>query len=697
MASAEPVKKARRISDLRASVPFCSASALAAICQEIEKGGLPEKHKRYDIWKETKEFLEDRSMGSYGPLLQQAKAITNKNTERLILFLNFASLLNGVFSKNGFFTDFLLQLHSKVPSSCERPWQLVAYADEVHPGNQLAGSARKTWCFYVSFLEFKKYLSKSDLWFCLSTLRSSEVSSLQAGYSQVFRLLLENIFSDDAPRLGVLLKSSKGTMRLHFSLGMILQDGSAHKTVFANRQDTGSKPCFLCKNIFQLRDADTTEGETVKVFARFLRYSDLQVATDEEVLASWNRLKHQADSSSAQEFKLLQQAAGLSFNQHAFLSSTSLSNAGLLKPVSLYCFDYMHALCSHGVLNDLAFLVLEGIHAEGIKVWEQILQWMQLWVLPKGNQTCKLGKLFEHKEVLAYKKSKALKCTASEMLSLYKPLSFFLQTMFVANNVKAEQCVCFLKWANVLDYLVSIPHLLYPSPAKLLQLVEAALQSTVVAGWSEDMKPKQHWTLHFADCLRQWNQLPACWSLERKHKQPRKYGSVHCNLQTYDKGVLAAVTMEHIHSLVLDSSLFQGHCHAVEPAKPKPKLENILKKEGFFAAGLQIATTAILQGGSTCKNDDVVFLEPTATTSHNFSWRCGKLKYFLVWTNVQLCIVDVFEFLGTKCESQASRWQAAAGKLQLVPLEQVLQPVIHNQSADGVFTCLTPAPLSCAK
>lgn len=63
--------------------------------------------------------------------------------------------------------------------------------------------------------------------------------------------------------------------------------------------------------------------------------------------------------------------------------------------------------------------------------------------------------------------------------------------MYVANNVMVEQCTCFLSWAQVLDYLVSLPFLQSPSSARLLALVEAALPAAAKAGSEDDMKPTE--------------------------------------------------------------------------------------------------------------------------------------------------------------------------------------------------------------
>ena len=42
------------------------------------------------------------------------------------------------------------------------------------------------------------------------------------------------------------MPSDKGSMRLYFTLSMVLQDGAAHKAIWMRRQDVGSKPCMLC-------------------------------------------------------------------------------------------------------------------------------------------------------------------------------------------------------------------------------------------------------------------------------------------------------------------------------------------------------------------------------------------------------------------------------------------------------------------
>ena len=680
--------KRRKISDMRAALPFCSQTALAAICTEIAKKGLPEKTSRFAIWKETKEFLDDASMSMYGPLFQSAEAATVDNAKKNVLFINFLSLLAGAFGKGGAFTSYLLQAHRNSPSTLDRPWRCVAYTDEMHPGNMLNSSSRKAWCIYIGFLEMGRFLTKSDCWFCIAISRSSEVSTLASGMSQMFRLVLESTFADGRAETGLLLTSPLGDVRLHFALGMVLQDGAAHRAVWACRQDTGLKPCLCCKNLFQLRDAGSLETADSKIFAKFLKRSQLQVATDGDILSSWQRLQARSEAVSAHEFHLLQQAAGLTFSKHALLSSEKLLANHVLKPISAYCYDYMHGLCSHGVLNDTIFLVLDSIHSAGYNVWDKIQDWIAVWVFPKAYNNSNVVKLFDVKNVTNSKKARTFKCDASDILALYKPLQYVLQVMYVANNVMVEQCACFVAWATVLDYLVSLPFLEHPSPPKLLALVESALAATVAAGFKNEMKPKHHWTLHYADCLAKFGQLPSCWSLERKHKTPRKYGGTHCNLSTYEKGLMTAVTMEHLNILVSNTSLFSNTCHLVDPKELTKKLEVMFKDINCFVAGMQYSNSCILANGATCNTEDFVFL------AGNGSWTCGKAKYFFNAAGMLLCLVDVYQLCQRKPHTASSKWEPT-GPLQLLNLDRILQVAIYAPGKDGKAIVLTPAPLSC--
>ncbi|CAE7741671.1 unnamed protein product [Symbiodinium sp. CCMP2592] len=690
----EPTKK-RKILDVRQSVPFCSQTALAAICKNIAEHGLPDKHSRRDIWQETEELLHNSSMQKYGSLFLTAEAETVKGGQQKLLFVNFLSLLAGVFHAAGPFGMWLLDFHERHPSSYESPWDAVIYADEIHPGNQLSSSSRKSWCVYISFLQYKSLLSREDFWYCLCIKRSAEVGELKAGMSQVMRLILESLFGTRVPETGVLLSSPAGQLRLHFRLHMLLQDGAAHKAVFSNRQDTGCKPCPLCSNIFQLKDSENNNN----VWTQFLKRSDCIVASDNELMASWERLR-EASSGPSAVFEQRQKAAGMTWSAHALLSSKTLQELNICRPSTLYCHDYMHCLVSHGVLNEMAFLVLEDLTENGLlsKDWAMLRQWLEFWNLPHAHASFKLDVLFTSKAVASYRKAGSIKLGASEMLTLCKPLQCFLQSNFLSNGLQEATCRAFIAWADVLDYAHSIQGLQNPSPPRFLHLVEQALQATALAGFSEMMRPKHHWPLHLPDCLQRWQQLPSCWPLERKHKIPRKYGTLQFGLEAYNKAVMTGVTQEHVGKLLKDEELFMSSSHLVSKTALGKPLESLLKANNWFLPGMEASATCRLESGMLCKSGDILFYRNASTSSTaGFPWACGSLKHCISVAGMELAVVLNFLFERERPGTHATVWRSLPDRLQLVRLEDLLQPATYSFGNDGCVTCLLPAPLSAAR
>ena len=217
--------------------------------------------------------------------------------------INVLSLLAGVFFAGGCIHDFSQQLHGKFPSSKEAPWRCVLYSGEVHPGHQLASNSRKCWAMYFGFLEYGKDLSREDVWLPNFICRSALVNQLASSIGQCFKAILETMFSNPLanPLTGVKLKSSTGNhVILHWTLSMFLQDGSAQKFAFSNRQGAGFRICMLCGNIFWAKVArDFSLADEVKEsqpsLRKFRKLPDLQLVDNLEILGSWQRMQARKD------------------------------------------------------------------------------------------------------------------------------------------------------------------------------------------------------------------------------------------------------------------------------------------------------------------------------------------------------------------------------------------------------------------
>ena len=147
---------------------------------------------------------------SYGPLVEAVEASTLTGESKKVPMVNLSSLLQGLFQDSNYFFELLTHAHALNPSSFERPWRGILYADELHPGNQLSSTTRKTWIIYFSWLELTpKLLSDEKHWFTLMVIRSHETAEIEAGISQLTRLLLERMFHHDhgTPLAGILLKN----------------------------------------------------------------------------------------------------------------------------------------------------------------------------------------------------------------------------------------------------------------------------------------------------------------------------------------------------------------------------------------------------------------------------------------------------------------------------------------------------------
>ena len=169
--------------------------------------------------------------------------------------------------EGGSLADLLLDRHASTPSSPERPWSLIMYTDEVVPGLALAArDDRKFWAVYASFLEFGPLTLSNELaWITLVTTRAKEVAKASAGISQVFKVVVMDIFLSDVDPsvVGIVLGAADGNhIRLFVVLGMFLMDGDAFRAVVSCKGDAGLKPCLLCGNLYTDKSGITQEDGT---------------------------------------------------------------------------------------------------------------------------------------------------------------------------------------------------------------------------------------------------------------------------------------------------------------------------------------------------------------------------------------------------------------------------------------------------
>ncbi|CAE7257793.1 unnamed protein product [Symbiodinium sp. CCMP2592] len=298
-ASGRPAKL-QKLHDLRRGVPYVSKSALEGILKTIQEKGIPEVVHTKAMLEATRKEIS--SWNAYGSLLQTCKVIDVHGAEKDLMFVNFHSFLHGLFKQGGSFTDLLKSCHSRNPSSDANPYSLVVYSDECWPGNALsAKSNKKSWALYCSFKEFGgAALGCEDAWMCLMFQKTNFIGKLDGSMSQVLKRILEHVFCNDVvnPQLtGVLLQSpdpEDPPLRLYYRFKILVQDGAAQKFCLAIKGDSGTKFCVKCKNCICIksRQCDNDSDAEEDLFtAKYTKKSQLHLASDSEVLDSWQRME----------------------------------------------------------------------------------------------------------------------------------------------------------------------------------------------------------------------------------------------------------------------------------------------------------------------------------------------------------------------------------------------------------------------
>ena len=99
-------------------------------------------------------------------------------------------ILERALTRSPGFRDLFLRLLEGNPAK----WHLVAYSDEVTPGNNLKPlNRRKCWVIYWSFCEMKHHLQNENCWFIMSVLRTDEVN--EAGLQKQHELFWYKFFT----------------------------------------------------------------------------------------------------------------------------------------------------------------------------------------------------------------------------------------------------------------------------------------------------------------------------------------------------------------------------------------------------------------------------------------------------------------------------------------------------------------------
>ena len=673
---AERSAKLQKLNLLRRSVPNCSKSSLEAIVKHIAEYGLPEMAGRKQMTEAAQRYLDQYH--AYGPLLYSKDFKMTDGNVVAIPLVNFHSLLSACYSINGSFYNSLATAITSLGNGPGNEFDLILYSDECLPANALGRANKKVWVVYCSIKQLgRAALSHTQNWLVLGIIRTSIVATLEGGMSQVVRAVMEQIFCSAvaSPLVGVLLHGpSNQECRLFYKLGFFVQDGASQKVTFGLKGDSGSNFCLKCCN--QIVFLHEGEEDAEKAVLRTISKTELVLATDDEALASWDRMAHRKNVCSKKEFQVWEQCTGWTFSEEALLSSPSLRP--WLKPCTQYMHDYMHGMVSNGTLNIGMYLLLEHLQSEGLPAWHAMSNYLDLWCLPSAlHKVGALSSLFTTGKVDSHRNANKVKATASEMLCLYPILQHYVE------KIESQGGACpatdaFLKLCHVMDLLVATPMGCVTGPM-LDNAASKVLVAYKTAGYSDHCIKKIHWLLHYGDELEEHGLLLPCWTMERKHKDVTLVATRVQNLKNFEQGLLVEVLGHCLHQLAQKPFGIEA---ALELNAKAPK-----KVVAWLEANLGISTniasckTLVLKNGTVAAVNDVVLL----ASEKKGQLAAAKVLLNFAIGNEAWSIVEMLNLVDSK--NGHALWQEA-GHWLCVAASELLTAVTYSHCKAGVLTLI---------
>lgn len=316
--------------------------------------------------------------------------------------------------------------------------------------------------------------------------------------------------------------------------------------------------------------------------------------------------------------------------------------------------------------------------------------YMELWKWPAKVHDAALPEAFSKKRAAASRKGKHLKCSASDGLSMYPVLAYFVQTVLLRSGKATKACEAFLALADVIDLLVAVP-LGVVTPAALRSSIAGFLQLCISAGWRKIMHPKFHWMVHLPRHLAQWGMLPTCWVHERRHKVIKRYATDVRNTRSFEKSIMKEVCAHHFHELeeehVLSSAprlLNPRPC----PPEVRQAVEGALGCQGANL-GCSVSSRARVTVRCACDKGDVVLMhgapgEPPLSA--------GRVRLFVSYAGELVVLVDLWGNVKSDPETGAAEWQVQP-HASLVAFSDILLAVPYTTPRHGIVRTLVPCDL----
>ena len=685
--------KLRKIQERKHSLPHMSTSAFAAVYKDVLENGVPDAFSRQHLMEASK-IVRD-TMTPHGPLHQTIEVVMNNGKQSHLPICSPLAMLWHCFQACDGFRLLLEQKHQQIPSSFDKPWNLILYSDEVTPGDVTSQAlSRKVQAIYYSFKELgHASLCREDAWFCVLVARSKTVQQMvPGGLVQIMKAVLMAMFAPDGTNLQLTGIHLSNSVRLFAKLAIVVQDGAAHKELWGCRD--GTRICMKCLTVAASSEL-TRINPNLK--SNVTKVRDLDKCTDADVKHTARRLAcfatHVGESKSA--FTTRQQLMGYTFMPHSLLTDMSLD--AIIHPVSQFMHDWMHGLFSKGVFQISLHLLLESLEEAEVHslyggatgLYEILFESLKPWKFPKMLHCSNLHALFEPKRRLGNKKASTFHSSASESLNLYAPLVFWVSAIVLPTGMCTAACKAFIAFGDIAE-CAQVIACGKTSPATLQTAIENFLDLFVQAWGFDSFTPKIHWLLHYSDELAQHETLYSCFTHERKHKLLKKIANPILNTRAkrgmdgFEHSVLTEITSHHL-MVLKDFENLLAKPGLIKPYKAKEPTLSILAHH--VGDGVQtVASQARFNEFESCSVGDVVL---TKVPSHA-AFVAAEVWLHFDMNGKAMSILSCWDLQAMHSEHNAAEWLKADNP-QVLATTNILTTVVWMDVGGNVIRTLVPS------
>ena len=397
-----------------------------------------------------------------------------------------------------------------------------------------------------------------------------------------------------------------GVQQLLFAkLHILMSDGDGHRLALDWNGASSFKPCFRHWNVIGKDEAgrlehapcgkyvDITEDDCSRFklwpTADFLQMADLLAEAADTHLAGGMSTR-----------KLLQMRKSLGFRT----TRESLLVCPRLRPhidwLSVIRYDWAHTFLAGGVLTTALWLLIRACERANIATQADIYMFLkEPWEVPRHRKYSgrKMSTIFDQHWSKSNVEHNTLKCSSSELLSLYGVMRYWTLVRLPADREELTIAIrSFLNASRCVDIILDAKYRrkhMKQASAELRQAVQEWLVSHKTEHGPDGVKPKSHWAFDVADHLADDPVVIDTFTIERLHLRVRTAAEHIKHLDGYEGSVLARVINDQARTMQEEGFAYG----LVGRTAPFPGLPSARIADSLEANGVHIATGDLVSRG----------------------------------------------------------------------------------------------------